>query len=245
MANPLDLFERPSEVPAAPHLPQASPVGNPAVLNPVRSGPSRGTLNPSEFSTPYLQTPALTAHESLAYPGAGGSIDLSALGGDPTFGSGLGSSLPSGKTPFSDVLGWGWELGSDVGSVPSVWSRASTSRSVQGLSGDGQRLIYIKPQEVAASTGGTVVIGLRKEIPEQLWSHVEILLVGGQEGQLKLQPCGIRRGKKLAIKVPPNLDPRDYDVRVVFGGKILHGAIPLAVRGEESDDNSEEGEGEM
>ena len=30
--------------------------------------------------------------------------------------------------------------------------------------------------------GGTVVIGLRKEIPEQFWNQVEILLVGGNSG---------------------------------------------------------------
>ena len=85
-----------------------------------------------------------------------------------------------------------------------------------------------------------MVIGLKKEIPEQFWNHVEILLVGGKEGQLKLKPSGIRKGKKLCIKVPPNLECRDYDVRVVFAGKILHGAIPLAVRGEDESDEEEE-----
>ncbi|CAD7922456.1 unnamed protein product [Amoebophrya sp. A25] len=152
-----------------------------------------------------------------------------------------------GKLPFSDIFGWSWECGSDVGSLPSVWSRASTQRSsASSLTGqtpstlagiDGQRLIYIKPQEVYSANGGTVVIGLRKEIPEQWWNHVEILLVSGPT-QLPLKPSGIRKGKKLCIKVPPNLESKDYDVRVVFAGRILHGAIPLAVRGD-SDNESE------
>ncbi len=88
--------------------------------------------------------------------------------------------------------------------------------------------------------GGTVIIGLRKEIPEMWWNQVEILLVGGKEGQVTLKPSGIRKGKKLCIRVPPGLECRDYDVRVVFAGKILHGAIPLAVRGDSDSENEDE-----
>ena len=75
----------------------------------------------------------------------------------------------------------------------------------------------------------------RPEIPEQYWNYVEILLVGGNEGQMTLKPSGIKKGRKLCIKVPKGLECRDYDVRVVFAGKVLHGAIPLEVRGEDSD----------
>jgi hypothetical protein len=35
---------------------------------------------------------------------------------------------------------------------------------------------YIKPQEIPAE-GGTVIIGLRRQIPEQFWNQVQILLV--------------------------------------------------------------------
>ena len=74
---------------------------------------------------------------------------------------------------------------------------------------------YIKPQEIPQLTGGTVVIGLRREIPERFWNYLEILLVGGKGGQMALKPSGIKRGKKICIKVPPGMESRDYDVRVV------------------------------
>lgn len=74
---------------------------------------------------------------------------------------------------------------------------------------------YIKPQEVPQATGGTVVIGLRREIPERFWSFLEILLVGGTGGQISLKPSGIKRGKKICIRVPSGMECRDYDVRVV------------------------------
>ncbi|CAD7951484.1 unnamed protein product [Amoebophrya sp. A120] len=272
--------------PDAPNLPLASPLTRTDVANPVQFSAN------SVQQTPKLQTPAITAHQSMAYPGRGGSIDFGALGGSSTLpginpeeeGVPLQSHLQmnpinQNKTPFSDIFGWSWECGSDVGSVPSIWSRASTQRSGSvgggqfgggppggapqpgtpsaaslgsmnaggGLlnksisSSDGQRLLYIKPQEVPTATGGTVVIGLRKEIPEQWWNQVEILLVGGSSGtQLTLKPSGIKKGKKLCIKVPPALECRDYDVRVVFAGKILHGAIPLAVRGDSDAESDSE-----
>lgn len=37
--------------------------------------------------------------------------------------------------------------------------------------------------------------------------------------------AGIKKGKKLCIDVPP-LSPDDYDVRLKFGEKIIHGALP-------------------
>lgn len=240
--NPMDqMFGGP---PTRPNLPSASPmvteenVNNPVVFPSSSSRPD---------GTPVLQTPALAAHASMRYPGVGGQIDFGALGGSSQFGpiNGDGVALngqAGGKSAFSDVFGWSWECGSEVGSIPSVWSKATSMRSgstskfgASALSGDGQRLIYIKPQEVSQADGGTVIIGLRREIPEAWWNQVEILLVGGKEGQVTLKPSGIRKGKKLCIKVPPNLECRDYDVRVVFAGKILHGAIPLAVTGNDDD----------
>lgn len=243
----------PGEAPEPPNLPLASPLMRNDVCNPVKfpQPPSSHDAEPLQnLDAPFLQTPALSAHQALAYPGRGGSIDFGPMGGSSLMadaGLALQGHLPGPpggqqKPPFSDIFGWSWECGSDVGSLPSIWSRASTQRSGSSyaLAGDGQRLIFIKPQEVSGATGGTVVIGLKKEIPEQWWNHVEILLVGGKEGQLKLKPSGIRKGKKLCIKVPPALECRDYDVRVVFGGKILHGAIPLAVRGDDSESEKEE-----
>ena len=46
-------------------------------------GPGGG--GPPGYATPVLRTPALSAHQSLNYPGRGGSIDLSALGGSAQF----------------------------------------------------------------------------------------------------------------------------------------------------------------
>ena len=73
------------------------------------------------------------------------------------------------------------------------------------------------------------MVGLRKQIPQGYWDQVEIMLVAGTE-QVKLKPIGIKKGKKLCVEVPADLTPQDYDVRVIFGGKMLHGTIPLAVR---------------
>jgi len=259
--NDAPAFNRPPE---PPNLPLASPLLRNDVYNPVRfpnanNNPNAknnnnampmdkldmpGGFPPSNLDAPILQTPALSAHQALQYPGRGGSIDFGSMGGSSAFGGdGLSLQGHGGQKPFSDIFGWSWECGSEVGSVPSIWSKASTAKSQQstGFSGDGQRLIFIKPQEVKTEKGGTVVIGLKKEIPEQYWNHVEILLVGGVgEAQIRLKPSGIRKGKKLCIKVPPNLECRDYDVRVVFAGKILHGAIPLAVRGEDESEEEEE-----
>lgn len=238
-SNPLEHYFRPRPsqqgcAPEAPNLPLASPLLHSDVANPVHF-PSQDNF--------VLRTPAVGARSIPSNQ----NIDFAALGGTNS------ADFPSvcehpavsrGKTPFSDVFGWAWECGSEVGSLPSVWSRASTVRSgsskfsTGGGGTDGQRLIYIKPQEVRTSSGGNVVIGLRREVPETSWNLVEILLVGGKDAQsMTLKPTGIKKGRKLCVKVPGGLPPRDYDVRVVFGGKILHGAIPLCVKGDDDTDS--------
>ena len=101
---------------------------------------------------------------------------------------------------------------------------------------NGQSLRRPRP-----TSSSSISISITKITISNRWNHVEILLVGGANGgQLKLKPSGIRKGKKLCIKVPPNLESRDYDVRVVFAGKILHGAIPLAVRGDSDNESDSE-----
>jgi len=211
--NPMDLFAPGGAAnghqgaPEAPNLPQASPLLRNDVSNPVKFPQQHGEVaNPIGFggpeSAPVLQTPALSAHQALQYPGRGGSIDFGAVGGSTAFGNlndglslqghGIGSTAgQNGKGQFSDIFQWGWECGSDVGSVPSIWSKASTAKSHQSsnFSGDGQRLIFIKPQEVRSEQGGTVIIGLKKEIPEQFWNHVENITWSNTSG-------GERRGRK-------------------------------------------------
>eukprot|EP00434_Breviolum_minutum_P015531 symbB.v1.2.013677.t1/scaffold971.1/size148033/5 len=166
-----------------------------------------------------------------------------------------------------DMNEWAWEMGSQC-SVPSAWSKPSTLHSsVSKLSSatgdglipglvDGQRLSSVKPISVPTS-GGKVVVSLRKEaelfepsgdmcdlfiawksqVPQGFWDRLAIFLVNGPV-QKRLTPTGVKRGKKLCVEVPSGMEPGDYDVRLAFGEKIIHGAIPLAVRdgdGEEED----------
>jgi len=146
---------------------------------------------------------------------------------------------------LSQVDQWAWEMGSEAGSIPSVWSKASTSQNsnasslkqrVATAAGDGlipgliegQRLSYVKPTSVSAA-GGKIVVCLRKQVPQGYWEHIGIVLVNGPT-QVRLKPTGIKKGKKLCVEVPSGLKLGDYDVRLSFAQKILHGAIPLAVR---------------
>jgi hypothetical protein len=139
---------------------------------------------------------------------------------------------------------WAWEMGSEAGSVPSVWSKASTQNSnasslksrISTAAGDGlipgliegQRLSYVKPTSLSVA-GGKIVVCLRKQVPQGYWEHVGIVLVSGPI-QVRLKPTGIKKGKKLCVEVPAGLKLGDYDVRLSFSNKILHGAIPLAIR---------------
>lgn len=186
----------------------------------------------------------------------------------------IGLDMPQG---LSGLYQWSWELGSEHGSAPSVWSQATSVRSslhgghkrqgsgpfqqgsgslprsgsgASGRSGvgvvpgltEGQRLQYVKPGFVS-NEGGSVVVGLKNEIPQGYWGELEVLLVGGAGAQMKLRPAGIRKGKKVCIDVPAGLACSDYDVRLVIGGKILHGAIPLQVRGPKEEEAAESGGG--
>mmetsp|Transcript_18150 Transcript_18150/g.42417 ORF Transcript_18150/g.42417 Transcript_18150/m.42417 type:complete len:232 (+) Transcript_18150:87-782(+) len=197
----------------APHLPDASPLGD--ILCPLGG---TGT-------SPTLGTPALFH----AVPEHDRPSDKAGMLG------GLGQ-----------VDQWAWEMSSEVGSIPSAWSKPSTvgqsgvssQRSrMANADGDGlipgliegQRLSYVKPTSLPSATGGRVIVGLRKQVPQGYWDHIEVVLVSGP-AQVNLKPTGIKKGKKLCIEVPPNLAPADYDVRISFSQKLLHGAIPLAIR---------------
>jgi len=196
----------------APVLPQASPISEIAcpLGERARAGPNM---------SPNLTTPAWAhAMESHAPPKQEGGLNM--------------------------VDQWAWEMGSEAGSVPSVWSKATSQSShpsslksrIATANGDGlipgliegQRLSYVKPTSVSAS-GGKIVVCLRKQVPQGYWEHLDIVLVSGPT-QVFLKPTGIKKGKKLCVEVPAGLQIGDYDVRLSFAKKILHGAIPLAVR---------------
>lgn len=194
----------------APEMPKASPIGE--IACPL--GP------PGPNMSPQLTTPAWPHADAPANPSSGygafGNLNL--------------------------VDQWAWEMGSEAGSVPSVWSKASTQQtksaksSISNAAGDGlipgliegQRLSYVKPTALGAD-GGKIVVCLRKQVPQGYWEHIGIVLVNGPT-QVRLKPTGIKKGKKLCVEVPSGLKLGDYDVRLSFAQKILHGAIPLAIR---------------
>lgn len=207
-------------IPEAPMLPEASPLGGLAC--PLGPGAS-----------PTLTTPQCN-DSNISPKGFGDTTPFSAASNK------LGA--------LGDMNEWAWEMGSQC-SVPSAWSKPSTVHSsVSKLSNatgdglipglvDGQRLSSVKPPAVPTS-GGKVVVSLRKEVPQGFWDRLAIFLVNGPV-QKRLTPTGVKRGKKLCVEVPFGMEPGDYDVRLAFGEKIIHGAIPLAVRdgdGEEEDD---------
>jgi len=221
----------------SPRLPAASPVGNIACpLGPMAS--------------PHLTTPAWLDAQPNGFPSnpaprggyAGGEVTP---GGD-----GLGSLNSLGG--LGDIGRWGWEVGSECGSLPSAWSKPSTMhsghssrKSISSAAGDGllpgliegQRLSTVKPSSLPTA-GGKIVVSLRKEVPQEYWDHVEIVLVSGPD-QVRLKPTGIKKGKKLCVEVPSGLTSGDYDVRLSFHSKILHGAIPLAIHDGEASSNED------
>lgn len=146
---------------------------------------------------------------------------------------------------LSQIDKWAWEVGSEAGSVPSAWSKPSTVHSsvsrISNATGDGlipglldgQRLSSVKPTSVPAS-GGCVVVALRKEVPQGHWDKLAIVLVNGPV-QRRLIPTGIKKGKRLCVQIPDGMEPGDYDVRLSFADKIIHGAIPLAIRDGEAE----------
>ena len=40
-----------------------------------------------------------------------------------------------------------------------------------------------------------------------------------------LRPTGVKKGKKLCVEVPSGMEAGDYDVRLSFGEKIIHGVV--------------------
>ncbi|KAF4700341.1 hypothetical protein FOZ63_001174 [Perkinsus olseni] len=98
------------------------------------------------------------------------------------------------------------------------------------------------------------VVGVKKEIPQDMWNALEIVFRrhdrrpttrnSPQLGTARppdspqavpagfvktFKPEGIRKGKKLAAKIRGNLPPGDYDLSVCFGGRMLHGSLPIEV----------------
>jgi len=152
---------------------------------------------------------------------------------------------------LSQVDSWAWELGSEVSSVPSAWSQAtsrhtdhSTVKSISSATGDGglipglvdgQRLSSVKPVSIPAK-GGKVVVSLRKEVPAGYWGTLSIVLVN-LPVQVTLKPTAIKKGRKLCVDIPAGMKPDDYDVRLKFGEKIIHGSIPLQIG--DGDDNGD------
>mmetsp|Transcript_133580 Transcript_133580/g.188763 ORF Transcript_133580/g.188763 Transcript_133580/m.188763 type:complete len:234 (+) Transcript_133580:41-742(+) len=201
-------------IPEAPMLPEASPLGG--LICPL--GPN---------ASPTLTTPQYGDSPK----GFGDVSEQSKLGA------------------LSDMNEWAWEMGSQC-SVPSAWSKPSTVHSsisklsnatgeglIPGLV-DGQRLSSVKPCAVPTS-GGKVVVSLRKEVPQGFWDRLGIVLVNGPV-QKKLVPTGVKKGKKLCVEVPSGMESGDYDVRLAFGEKIIHGAIPLAVRDGDEEEADED-----
>jgi hypothetical protein len=181
--------------------------------------PIQGLIDPlGGCDDPKLTTPAwppAPASDNIDWPTGFKPFELEEASPFGTFG-GFGNdpfysqadpSKPSLSNDLAQVDSWAWELGSEMGSLaPSAWS-ASTKRSsatslstvgqdVPGFPGlvEGQRLQCVKPGSVPPS-GGTVMVGLRKQIPQGYWDQVEIMLVAGTE-QVKLKPIGIKKGKK-------------------------------------------------
>jgi hypothetical protein len=140
---------------------------------------------------------------------------------------------------LQDAFCWSWEVQSEL-SVPSAWSaktgthtlKSSKSHNTMTSGASGSeiplpKIKYVKPLNVPDS-GGTVVVGLHAELPQAQWGDMRVMLVAENGTSVQLEPIGIRKGRKLCVKIGP-LDPMDYDVRLVFQGRILHGSIPIGV----------------
>jgi len=216
-----DIGAHPGDPSRTPALPFASPVGD--IACPL--GPS---MSP-HLTTPAWGPPGDRARHDVLHPLERNDDDDS-----PSPMAGGPGRIPDG---LSQLDQWAWEIGS--GKAPSEWSRPSTVHSsvsrisnpngdglVPGLV-DGQRLSTVKPAWVTTD-GGEVVVTLRKEVPQGYWDRIEIVLVGN-EVQRRLQPNGIKKGRKLLVEVPNDMSPGDYDVRLSFGDTLIQGAIPLSV----------------
>jgi len=132
---------------------------------------------------------------------------------------------------------WAWEP-SETHSIPTVWS-AATSMHTSIVAGSnnsvlplGQRVLWLKPERVPCH-GGTVVISLKREVSQDLWNSVEVRLRSKTEFKVvSLKPDGVRKGKRIAIKVP-ELSVGDYDVSVHVGATDIPGVLVLEVSKEE------------
>ena len=81
--------------------------------------------------------------------------------------------------------------------VQSSASRSSLRSRISATDGDsvipglieGQRLSYVKPLLVSCDSGGKVVVGMKKQVPQGFWDYIEVALVNGPD-QVKLKPTG-------------------------------------------------------
>lgn len=238
---PEDIDGRASDPSRTPALPFASPVGD--IVCPL--GPSK---------SPHLTTPAWgpppgdRARKDIVCPlgdrmhsqqteSTNDDDESPSPTGNFPMGN-IGSNVGRFPNDLCQIDSWAWEIGSGQ-APPSEWSRPSTVHStasrisnptgdglIPGLT-DGQRLSTVKPASVTTN-GGEVVVTLRKEVPQGYWDRIEIVLVCN-EVQKRLTPTGIKKGRKLLIEVPNDMNPGDYDVRLSFGDKLIHGAIPLSI----------------
>ena len=128
---------------------------------------------------------------------------------------------------------WAWEP-SETHSIPTVWSAATSmhtsvaANSSNHVLAQGQRVLWLQPEQITSS-GGTVVIAVKREIPQELWTGLEVRMRSQSEYKVTtLKPEGVRKGKKIALKVP-QLPAGDYDVSVHVGATDIPGVLALEV----------------
>ncbi|CEM15038.1 unnamed protein product [Vitrella brassicaformis CCMP3155] len=251
------------------HLPPRSVFLQTAILStnpprPLQSAPVNTTLQPGPAPAP-PDSPASSSpsHESPSYPHQHQQGPYAAVPGPPShmgWGVGVGG-LQEGDIkgeheagPSKRLAGCpcdrGLSVSSQLSSIGSISNNASTVPSGSTNSGghpqpDGapsrQRLLYINPGTINPS-GGEVVICVKKDIKPDAYDQVLIHLVSTNGQVVTLRPKGIRKERKLSVQIPA-LPAADYDVRLAYGCKVLHGAIPLGVRdNSDSEGCSEEGD---
>ncbi|KAF4696293.1 hypothetical protein FOZ60_001416 [Perkinsus olseni] len=260
LENPAPAFF----VPNAPQVPH-SLAAQTNVTNPMsalaRDGP--GSLEPSKPSGPLAAMPT----SFCTCDRAAGEKCTFCWAWEP---SEAGSSMPSVWSQATSRLTSG-ALSSGVYSKISLSSGVTISGNwLQGRCNRG-RLSEAFNSGMQCENVFQVSSGLwgsRKEIPQDMWNALEIVFRrhdrrpttrnSPQLGTARppdspqaipagfvktFKPEGIRKGKKLAVKIRGDFPPGDYDVSVCFAGRMLHGTLPIEVveRKELNDRDNESG----